>query len=211
MKNEFACSSSTSASPSRWRVARTKYGWLLLWNLLVPIIFPGVVFGFDTSQDAWSLLGGYGESFPGWGRTTQRVQTIDLNPRYSHLTIDHLGSGWYAGYHSTLVELPVHLVTSPDTSTMIGINLLACYTFTANERWQPYIFGGGGPVYSFADISGMGAHWNGNYQFALGLTYFREHGCPLLFEIRYHHISNAGTEDPNVPLNGLKFKVGFTF
>ena len=187
---------------------RTLFG--LLFFALSPLR-PHLAHAFDTSQDTWSVLGGYGESYPGWGRTTERVRTIDLNPRYNHLTIDHLGSGWWTGYHSTLLELPVHVVTSPDTSAMVGVNLLACYAFTANDQWHPYIFAGGGPVYSFADIPGMGAHWNGNYQFGLGLGYLREHRKPLLFEIRYHHISNAGTEDPNVPLNGFKFKVGFTF
>lgn len=184
---------------------------LCLLFLILPPLFPQSANAFDTSQDIWSVLGGYGESYPGWGRTTERVRTIDLSPRYSHLTIDHLGSSWYAGYHTTLIELPVHVVTSPDTSAMVGVNFLACYTFIVDDRWHPYIFGGGGPVYSFADIPGMGAHWNGNYQFGLGLEYLREHGKPMLFEIRYHHISNVGTEDPNVPLNGLKFKVGFTF
>jgi len=35
---------------------------------------------------------------------------------------------------------------------MIGMNFLANYTCTADKQWQPYLFGGGGPVYSFADV-----------------------------------------------------------
>lgn len=168
-------------------------------------------FGWDTSEDTWAMLGGYGQSIPDWGRTTERVETIDIVPRYSHLTIDDLGSGWFKGFHSTLIELPVHVVTSPDVSAMVGLNLLACYTFTASDQWRPYIFGGGGPVYSFADIPGMGARWNGNYQFALGLEHPLAPSQSLLLEIRYHHISNAGTEEPNDPLNSIKFLVGLTF
>ena len=170
-----------------------------------------MAYGWDTSQDTKALLGGYGQSLPGWGRTTERVQTIDFVPRYSHMTIDGLGSGWYRGYHSTLIELPVHFVTSPDVSSMIGVNFLACYTFTANEQWRPYIFGGGGPVYSFADVPGMGAKWNGNYQFAIGLEHSYTSTQSLLLEVRYHHISNAGTAEPNVPLNSIKLLVGLTF
>ena len=172
---------------------------------------PPAALGWDTSKDTWALLGGYGQSFPGWGQTTQRVQTFDLVPRYNHLTIDNLGSGWLRGFHSTLIELPVHVVTSPDSSMMVGINLLACYTFTAFDEWQPYIFGGGGPVYSFADIPGMGAKLNGNYQFALGLSHPLNSAQALLLELRYHHISNAGTKEPNEPLNSIKFLVGVTF
>ncbi len=170
-----------------------------------------MAYAWDTSQDTKALLGGYGQSLPGWGRTTERVQTIDFVPRYSHLTIDGLGSGWYRGYHSTLIELPVHFVTSPDVSSMIGVNFLACYTFTANDQWRPYIFGGGGPVYSFADVPGMGAKWNGNYQFALGIEHSYTSTQSLLLEVRYHHISNAGTAEPNVPLNSIKLLIGLTF
>ncbi|NEX20725.1 acyloxyacyl hydrolase [Thiorhodococcus mannitoliphagus] len=167
--------------------------------------------GWDTSQDMWSLNVGYGQSIPGWGQTSQRVQTIDIVPRYTHLTIDNLGAGWLKGRYSTLIELPVHIVTEPDSSLMLGLNALASYTFTADEDWQPYIFGGGGPVYSFADIPGMGADWNGNYQFALGLAHRLDSGTWLLFELRYHHISNAGAEMPNDPLNSVQFLAGFSF
>jgi hypothetical protein len=165
----------------------------------------------DTSKDTWSVLGGYGQSFPGWGQTTQRVETIDLVPRYNHVIFDDIGSGWYRGFHSILVEVPVHFVVSPDTSTMLGMNFLACYTFTADQTIHPYLFGGGGPVYSFADVPGMGAEWNGNYQFGIGMEYAMDKNYNLLLEMRYHHISNGGSEEPNDPLNSCKLLVGVTF
>ena len=169
------------------------------------------VAAFDTTRDTWAVLTGYGQSVPGWGDTTERVETIDLVPRYSHLTFTDLGAGWYAGDYRTLIELSMHAVLSPDESAMLGVNFLACYTFTASSWWRPYLFGGGGPVYSFADIPGMGAEWNGNYQFAVGVELPLAQEQALLFEIRYHHISNAGAEDPNVPLNSIKVLAGFTF
>ncbi len=167
--------------------------------------------GFDTSNDSWALLSGYGQSFPGWGETTQRVKTIDIVPRYSHVIFDDLGSGWYRGYHSIFVETPFFYVFSPDDSAMVAINFLAAYTFTADRQYQPYVFGGGGPVYSFADIPGMGSELNGNYQFGIGLKYQWQEDHDLLFEVRYNHISNGGSEEPNDPLNSLKFRIGITF
>ncbi len=167
--------------------------------------------GFDISRDNWAIISGYGQSFPGWGNTTQRVETIDLIPRYNHHIFDDIGSGWYRGFHSLLLELPVSLVVSPEVSTMVGINFLASYTFTSAQQWQPYLFGGGGPVYNFADIEGMGAELNGNYQFGIGVHYDWEAAHQLLFELRYHHISNAGTTEPNEPLNSLKILMGVTF
>ena len=153
---------------------------------------------------------GYVQSFPGWGQTEERGHSVEIVPRYSHLTIGNIGSGWWAGRHDTLIEAPVTLVDGPgfDASAMVGLNLLAAYTFTVGKNWQPYIFGGGGILYSFADIPGMGAQWNGNYQFAGGLKYVLDNQRALLFEVRYHHISNAGTKDPNVPLNGIRLILG---
>ncbi len=184
-------------------------GVLFLGSLLLPGYADAD--GLDTSRDNWAIISGYGQSFPGWGDTSQRVETIDLIPRYNHHIFDDIGSGWLQGYHSLLLELPVSFIVSPDVSTMVGINFLACYTFTSSQQWQPYLFGGGGPVYSFADIQGMGADLNGNYQFGIGLKNDWDTAHQLLFEVRYHHISNAGTEEPNEPLNSLKFLIGLTF
>ena len=187
---------------------------ILLSTFLTSIVSPvnhvqaGV---FDTSKDNRAVIGGYGQSIPGWGQTTQRVETIDLVLRDNHHIFNDIGSGWYRGFHSILLELPVHFVVSPDVSSMIGINFLACYTFTAGQKLHPYLFGGGGPVYSFADIPGMGAKLNGNYQFGMGLNYGARQGHNFLFEIRYHHISNGGGKKPNEPLNSCKLLFGITF
>lgn len=187
---------------------------ILLGVLTSPLVLsttPANAATVDTSEDTWAVLGGYGQSFPGWGQTTQRVETLDLVPRYHHVIFDNMGSGWYQGFHSILVELPFHFVMSPETSSMIGLNFLACYTFTAGQEIRPYLFGGGGPVYSFADIPGMGAELNGNYQFGIGLDYDMNPDHALLFELRYHHISNGGSEEPNDPLNSCKLLFGVTF
>ena len=190
---------------------RHTYFMPLVFSLAIGTALPAASAPIDTSKDTWAVLGGYGQSFPGWGQTTQRVKTLDLVPRYSHLIFDDIGAGWYRGFHSILVELPLHFMVSPDTSSMIGMNFLACYTFTASNAVHPYLFGGGGPVYSFADVPGMGAELNGNYQFGIGMEYEMDQSYNLLFELRYHHISNGGSEEPNDPLNSGKVLVGITF
>jgi len=166
---------------------------------------------FGTAEDSWELLAGYGQSFPGWGSTSERVKTVDVIGRYTHLVVADVGSGWYEGFHSLFLELPLSVVVSPDLSSMVGINVLAAYTFTAVESWQPYLFGGGGPVYSFADIPGMGAELNGNYQLGIGFKRRLDSEHQLLAELRYHHISNGGSEEPNDPLNSLKVLLGISF
>jgi hypothetical protein len=197
--------------PCHGRPAALFFLGCFLSSQLASLATPSSAAAFDASRDRWAILGGYGQSVPGWGQTSQRVETIDLVPRYSHVIFDDLGSGWLRGFHSILVETPVHLVIAPETSSMIGMNFLACYTFTASREVHPYLFGGGGPVYSFADVPGMGAEWNGNYQFGMGLEFGMNQDYNLLLELRYHHISNGGSEEPNDPLNSGKALVGVTF
>lgn len=164
-----------------------------------------------AEDNHWAVLTGYGYCQPGWGLTKVRVETLDLILRRDLVLTDTLGSSWYRGYHSLLLEAPLYMVITPDVAPMFGLNFLANYTFTAAERHRPYIFAGGGPVYNTADIPGMGSDLNGNYQFGLGWKYRLNGDRDLLFEYRFHHISNAGTKDPNDPLNSNKFMIGITF
>jgi len=178
--------------------------------LLISAVYDGKPAGAGELPATWSWLIGYGSSHPGWGQTEQRVETVDLVWRYSQPLKSGIGSSWYRGNHSLLLELPVHLLFNPDTAPMIGVNFLAGYTFTAAERLRPYLFAGGGPLYTDADVPGLGSNWNGNYQFGAGLQ-FQQAGHDLLLEFRFHHVSNGGTRSPNVPLNSTKFLVGTTF
>ncbi|MHB8788417.1 MAG: acyloxyacyl hydrolase [Desulfobulbaceae bacterium] len=202
-----------SLFPWKQRNAARLVCFLLLASLIfsgtVPVVHAGIV-DLAKQEDSWAILGGYGQSIPGWGETTQRVETVDLVPRYARTVIDDVGAGWLQGFCSLLLEVPVHLVVSPDTSSMIGMNFLVRYTFTAMGM-RPYLFGGGGPVYNFADIPGMGADLNGNYQFGIGLEHGLTPDRSLLLELRYHHISNGGSDEPNEPLNSAKVLVGITF
>lgn len=189
-------------------------------SLLVPLLLCGLFFPIhclyaadeqaakDTVQ--WSLLGGYGSSHPGWGDTETRVETLDIIARRSSIIIDDMGSSWFRGYHSLLIELPIHYLLDYNEDPMIGLNFLANYTFTSWSL-KPYIFIGGGPVYVSADIPGMGSDWNGSYQIGLGINLFQENTNSLFLEARYHHISNGNSEDPNEPLNSAKFLIGYTF
>ena len=165
----------------------------------------------DFSDSYWSLLGGYGISHKGLGLTKVQVQVLDLILQYDRVLLRNVGSSWYKGHHSLILELPLTLVVDPDFSPMIGVNILGAWTFDSSEELQPYFFGGGGILYTNADIPGLGSDINGNWQFGTGIRYRLESGNWLKFEYRFHHISNTGAKDPNDPLNSSKILVGVTF
>lgn len=157
----------------------------------------------------WSLFAGYGVTHPGFGGTKVYVETADLVLHYEKPLTAISGASWYRGYHSLFVELPVALVVEPDVAPMVGVNFLAAWTFTEAETVTPYLFIGGGPVYTEADIPGLGAHLNGNYQIGIGVRMGRN--SPYRVEYRHHHISNGSTETPNDPLNSGKLLFGMSF
>ena len=165
----------------------------------------------ETPDSYWSLLGGYGISHEGLGLTKVQVQVLDLILQYDRVLLKDVGSSWYKGHHSLILELPLTLVIDPDVSPMIGVNILGAWTFDSSDTLQPYFFGGGGILYTNADIPGLGSDINGKWQFGTGIRYRLESGNWLKFEYRFHHISNTGAKDPNDPLNSSKILVGVTF
>lgn len=163
---------------------------------------------YDTSL---AFLGGYSITHPGLGNTKEFVDSLDVVLRYEQKLFSMGHDKWYGGKHSLMLELPFSMILNPDTAPMTGLNFLGSWTFTADERVQPYLLGGGGVVYTSADIKGLGSELNGNWQFGAGLRFMLKGGNQLVLEYRFHHISNLGSKSPNDPLNSSKFLLGIMF
>lgn len=164
-----------------------------------------------TATGEAALLGGYGITHRGFGDTRTQVQTIDAILRYGHFLSEEVGRGsWYQGRHELLVELPVHLAVDPYTRAMTGFYLLGSWKFTGLEakRLYPYAFAGGGILYNDLGLATQGTRLNYSFQGGTGIQYLIRPGLALVGEYRYHHISNAGTAEPNEPLNSSKFLFG---
>jgi hypothetical protein len=157
------------------------------------------------------LSAGYGEAYPGFGATKTRVRDADFILKYGHYLTDEMGESWYKGRHSILIEIPFYDVTSPKPGVMVGINFLACWDFTnISKTIVPYIFAGGGAIYTNLNLPDMGSKFNGNFQGGAGFHYFLTRNVAFDFNARYHHISNAGTAHPNMPLNSSKVLMGIS-
>ncbi|RJQ16418.1 MAG: acyloxyacyl hydrolase [Nitrospiraceae bacterium] len=165
---------------------------------------------FSNAKSHRTILGGYGQTHRNLGDTHVRVQQSDLILQYGHFLTEEAGKSWYKVRHEILIELPFSYVFHPDDGIMTGINFLACWDFTATEKIVPYIFAGGGLVYTNIDVSGLGSDYNGNYQGGIGIHYLIHKNTALDFNYRLHHISNANTVEPNDPLNSSKFLLGIT-
>ena len=162
----------------------------------------------DPSEKHWELLIGQGKSHPGWGDTRERVETRDIMLRQVRPQAFSRGEDWYRNRRSLTIELPLHLLTSPQEPPMFGIYFNSSWRFQAHPLYQPYLFVGGGPLYTHADIPGTSSKLKGSYQAGAGLKINLDIAS-LNLEYRYHHVSNGGIDEPNDPLNSGKFMVGF--
>ena len=187
---------------------------MVLFIAASPAVIPA---GERTSVSAgsreYTLLAGYGTSHPGFGETQTRVQTVDVIGRFGVFLSDEIGKGWYRGRHELLMELPLHLAVDPQTGVMTGFYLLGSWKFTAwkEKRLYPYVFAGGGVLYVDLELPSMGSRINFSYQGGTGIQYIIRNGLAVTAEYRYHHISNAGTAEPNEPLNSSKILFGISF
>jgi len=165
----------------------------------------------DASYEL-TLLTGYGITHRGFGDTRTQVQTWDAIARLGWYLSDDIGKGsWYQGRHQLLVELPYHLVVDHSGRSMVGGYLLGSWKFTSMTSIKPYIFAGGGPVYVGLGLPSMGAKLNFSYQGGTGIQIPIAQATMLNLEYRYHHISNAGTANPNEPLNSSKILLGVSW
>lgn len=160
-----------------------------------------------TPDNSWHLLIGAGSSHPGWGATQEKIETTDIIIRQKRPQSKTRGESWYLNRKSVLVEVPLTLLRQPDEPAMIGFTMNVNWTFIANRRIQPFIFIGGGPVFTKAEIPGTSSQLKGSYQAGVGVDYALG-GVGVSLEYRYHHLSNGGLKEPNDPLNSDKLLLG---
>ena len=166
---------------------------------------------FVSAKKHFTVMGGYGVTHKGLGATETTVETIDVIFRYGRFLTKEAGKSWYRGRHEIYIEVPVRTVINPETAVITGINIMAAWSFTSSDKTIPYVFAGGGPVYTNLDIPGLGTELNYSYQGGLGIYYFIRKDMALNFNYRLQHISNADTADPNEPLNSSRILFGLSF
>lgn len=192
----------------RWRYRRAAVvtSAVLLWAAAAVAADP-----VAKASHELAFLGGYGITHRGFGDTRTQVQTVDAIGRFGWFLSDEVGRGsWYQGRHELLMELPLHLVVDPKTRIMTGGYLLGSWKFTSLEKVYPYVFAGGGVLYNDLGLATQGTRLNFSYQGGTGLQYLIARDMALTMEYRYHHVSNAGTAEPNEPLNSSKVLFGIS-
>ena len=82
------------------------------------------------------------------------------------------------------------------------------YYLKTSGAWIPYVHAGSGLLWTSLDVPEIDRIFNFQLFVGLGWRQNRTSGPRLLFELRNHHISNAGTAGKNLGINALTILSG---
>ena len=99
---------------------------------------------------------------------------------------------------------------SPRTGFAGGLGLLLRYHFLALDRWQPYVEGGAGFLGLALDLADQADGFAFQPQGGVGLLYAITPRTSVEFGTRFHHISNAFTQEPNGGIDTFQILFGAT-
>ena len=127
------------------------------------------------------------------------------------VTREPRNKGWYRGRFGLRAEPTVIINFEPRFGHAGGLGLLLRYTFQAHEHFQPWFQVGAGFLGLDLDIADQADGFAFMPQLGFGLNYRinRHHSVDLGF--RYHHISNAFTQDPNGGIDTCQLLLGYGY
>lgn len=156
---------------------------------------------------ALGLLGGWGHSWrpglPGWGETRTAVWFVALHPQL----------GWFLTERLEMYgEATLLVYGKPERAVAAGLAPLAVrYHLRDRGRWRPYLTLGAGALWTSLDVVEIDRTFNFQVLYGVGIRRLTESGPGWMLEFRNHHISNAGTEPPNIGLNAATVIGGVTW
>jgi hypothetical protein len=158
-----------------------------------------------------AVMVGYGMSHEIFGTENGSRQYIILNPRWGIFLTGVMGKVPYKGALEFLVEPIAMFQFEPDNRYAFGLSALLRYNFWTGSRVTPFFDAGGGVMWTDFGLPEQGSKFNFQVQGGPGLHVHLNHRTAITIQYRFHHISNAGTDIPNLGINSSLFLVGITF
>ena len=144
---------------------------------------------------------------------TTKQQGVAFMPSWMMTLSDPIGNSWYRGQVSLGAEMVYIRFQEPFVTHGVGFAPKIKYTFVAQDRIRPYAEFAGGPFWT--DLAGKIPEESSRFNFVLtagfGISYFLTDQAALNAGYRFNHISNGGTQYPNLGLNASLPYGGFSF
>ena len=136
---------------------------------------------------------------------SSKLNGVAVHPSWQVTLTDPIGESWWSGAMALGAEAALLGITEPTGAYGIGFTPKVIYTFTSLGPLQPYIEGGGGPLWTNFDgrIREQGSDFNFLVWGGAGANYELTPRWALNIGVRFSHISNSGLDTPNSGLNCL--------
>ena len=155
------------------------------------------------------LVTGYLQGFDTRPSVSNDRSALYVLPRLGTVVSGELGREHFLGRLQLLAEPLYARYFRPFGATAAGGSLLFKYNLVTFARWVPYLDAGAGLLWS--DLP-PALHYGSPFNFVLqagsGIQYFLSPTSALTLGLRFHHISNGGTGDLNIGLNGILIYMG---
>jgi len=141
---------------------------------------------------------------------SSKLNGVAVHPSWQIALTDPIGKEWWSGSIALGVEAALLGIAEPTSAYGIGFTPKLIYTLTSFGRLKPYVDGGGGPLWTNFDgrIPEQGSDFNFLVWGGTGAIYDLTAQWSLNAGLRFSHISNGGTDQPNGGLNYLLPFVG---
>lgn len=136
---------------------------------------------------------------------SSKLNGVSVHPSWQMTVTNPIGNEWWSGSIALGVEVALLGIVEPTGAYGVGFAPKAAYTFTSFGRLNPYIEGGGGPLWTNFEgrVPEQGSDFNFLVWGGAGANYALTTRWALNVGVRFSHISNADTDTPNSGLNYL--------
>jgi len=174
---------------------------------------PPPLFGFGPQQVGLVLGYGQGIKFLGSGRTEgHQVRELIILPYWQiELTRPPVESDWYKGTLGFRAEATILVNFAPRSGVAGGLGLLLRYSLTRWDPVIPYVQAGAGVIGLDFDLAKQADGLAFIPQAGLGLVYRLDPHLSFDLGFRFHHISNANTQNPNGGIDTLQVLAGAAY
>ena len=177
-------------------MTRTLIATLTLIACLLPASVRSQDRPFEKGDRTRGLIGGLGVGYkPPWAPTESDVGFAAFHPRM----------GWFVHDRIEMYgEATLFVYGEPALDVSAGAGALAGrYYLRTSGGWIPYIHGGAGLLWTSLDVIEIDRSLNFQHFVGIGWRQNKVRGPRLAFEVRNHHISNAGTAGENLGVNAI--------
>jgi hypothetical protein len=170
-------------------------------------------FCYGCQQLGLSVSGGFGlPIFGSQRREVDRTRIFGVYPHWSIGLTDPVARGaFYEGNFEAGIEPLVLLNFNPRDGWAAGAALVLKYNFLgASDSIVPFVEGVAGGSYMKFRLNDQSDGFTYPLEFSIGVHALTSEHTAFTTSVGYYHLSNAGRHYPNLGINGINVKIGFT-